>query len=204
MWPRHKSFIRFRISKYFFPILWVVFTSLMVSFAMPSSRGSSQPRDQTCISYVSCISRWVLYHWCHLGSPRWCPLTHKMFFISQSPICIFLLRLVLLVSSEKLLPKPWSWIYSPRVCSSRVRVFSLTFRSLICLAYTLCMMLGVGGLPVMLLGVHVHLSQHCLWKRLLSLHGLPWNPARYMAINGRVYFWTLHFIPRILSLCFTF
>ena len=29
---------------------------------MPSSRGSSQPRDQTQISYVSCISRWVLYH----------------------------------------------------------------------------------------------------------------------------------------------
>ena len=26
-----------------------------------SSRGSSQPRDQTRISYASCISRWVLY-----------------------------------------------------------------------------------------------------------------------------------------------
>ena len=30
--------------------------------AMPSSRGSSQPRDQTHISYVSCIGRWVLHH----------------------------------------------------------------------------------------------------------------------------------------------
>ena len=30
--------------------------------AMPSSRGPSRPRDQTCISYVSCIGRWVLYH----------------------------------------------------------------------------------------------------------------------------------------------
>ena len=28
---------------------------------MPSSRGSSQHRDQTHISYVSCIDRWVLY-----------------------------------------------------------------------------------------------------------------------------------------------
>ena len=37
--------------------------------AMPSSRGSSQPRDQTHISYVSCIGRPVLYHQCHLGSP---------------------------------------------------------------------------------------------------------------------------------------
>ena len=31
-------------------------------FAMPSSRGSSQLRDQTHVSYISCISRWVLYH----------------------------------------------------------------------------------------------------------------------------------------------
>ena len=30
---------------------------------MPSSRGSSWPRDQTCVSYVSCVGRWVLYHW---------------------------------------------------------------------------------------------------------------------------------------------
>ena len=29
---------------------------------MPSSRGSSQPRDQTCVSYISCTGRWVLYH----------------------------------------------------------------------------------------------------------------------------------------------
>ena len=29
--------------------------------AMPSSRGSSQPRDQTHVSYVSCIGRRVLY-----------------------------------------------------------------------------------------------------------------------------------------------
>jgi len=29
--------------------------------AMLSSRGSSQPRDQTHVSYVSCISRQVLY-----------------------------------------------------------------------------------------------------------------------------------------------
>ena len=27
---------------------------------MPSSRGSSLPKDQTCISYVFCIVRWFL------------------------------------------------------------------------------------------------------------------------------------------------
>ena len=30
--------------------------------AMPSSRGSSWPRDKTHVSYVSCIGRWILYH----------------------------------------------------------------------------------------------------------------------------------------------
>ena len=29
--------------------------------AMTSSRGSSRPKDWTCISYISCIDRWVLY-----------------------------------------------------------------------------------------------------------------------------------------------
>ena len=38
--------------------------------ALPSSRGSSQARDRTCISFVTCIGSWVLYHWCHLGSPQ--------------------------------------------------------------------------------------------------------------------------------------
>ena len=37
---------------------------------MPSSRGSSQPRDRTHISYVSCIGRHFLYLQCHLGSPE--------------------------------------------------------------------------------------------------------------------------------------
>ena len=30
--------------------------------AMPSSRGSSQPRDRTWISYILCIGKQVLYH----------------------------------------------------------------------------------------------------------------------------------------------
>jgi len=29
---------------------------------MLTSRGSSQPRDQTHVSYISCIDRWVLHH----------------------------------------------------------------------------------------------------------------------------------------------
>ena len=37
--------------------------------AISSSRGSSRPRDQTRVSYVSCIGRQTLYHQHHLGSP---------------------------------------------------------------------------------------------------------------------------------------
>ena len=31
--------------------------------ATSSSRGSSRPSDQTRVSCVSCIGRWILYHW---------------------------------------------------------------------------------------------------------------------------------------------
>ena len=31
--------------------------------AMPSSRGSSEPRSWICVSYISCIGRQILYHW---------------------------------------------------------------------------------------------------------------------------------------------
>ena len=36
--------------------------------AISFSRGSSQPRDGTCNSYVSCIGRQILYHSRHLGT----------------------------------------------------------------------------------------------------------------------------------------
>ena len=47
--------------------------------ALPSSRGSSQDRGRTHISYVSCIDRRVLYNWCYLGSPRF------LIYLSLSP-----------------------------------------------------------------------------------------------------------------------
>ena len=31
--------------------------------AISFSKGSSWPRDQTCVSYISCISKKILYHW---------------------------------------------------------------------------------------------------------------------------------------------
>ena len=60
-----------------FVTLWTIACQVLLSMArklewvaMPSSRGSSQPRDQTCVPYVFCIGRRVLYHQHHLGSPE--------------------------------------------------------------------------------------------------------------------------------------
>ena len=36
--------------------------TILERIAMPSSRGCSQPRDQTRVSYISYIGRQVLYH----------------------------------------------------------------------------------------------------------------------------------------------
>ena len=37
--------------------------------AISSSRGSSRPRNRTCVSYISCTGRRTLYHKRHLGRP---------------------------------------------------------------------------------------------------------------------------------------
>ena len=72
--------------------------------AMRSSRGSSWPRDQTHFSYVSCTGRWVLYHWCHLGSPLLNILMVKCFLINFLGDCILnsvsLIQLFLLVKNK--------------------------------------------------------------------------------------------------------
>ena len=37
-------------------------TRILAWVAVPSSRGSSRPKDRTQVSYVSCIGKQVLYH----------------------------------------------------------------------------------------------------------------------------------------------
>ena len=41
---------------------WILQARIPEWVAMPSSRGSSQPRDQTQVSYISCVGRQILYH----------------------------------------------------------------------------------------------------------------------------------------------
>ena len=44
-----------------FSVHGILQTRILEWVAMPSSRGSSPPRDQTRVSYVSCIGGQVLY-----------------------------------------------------------------------------------------------------------------------------------------------
>ena len=43
--------------------------SILAWVAISSSKGSSWIRNWTCISYISCTGGYILYQWCHLGSP---------------------------------------------------------------------------------------------------------------------------------------
>ena len=73
--------------------------------AMSSSRGSSQPRDWTRVSYISCIGRWVLYLYCHLEA-------QALFSSVQS------------LSGIRLFATPWSQHIRPRCPSPAPRVYS--------------------------------------------------------------------------------
>ena len=53
--------------------------------AMSYSRGSSQPRNWICVSYVSCTHKWVLYHYHHLGS-----LNYMLIYFCCSCLCNFI------------------------------------------------------------------------------------------------------------------
>ena len=41
----------------------IFLTRILEWVAMPSSRGFSWSRDRTCVSFISCLGRWILYHW---------------------------------------------------------------------------------------------------------------------------------------------
>ena len=54
--------------------------------AVPSSRGSSRPRDQTCVSYVSCIGRQVLLPLAPPGKRSHLPSVNPYFKCSEQII----------------------------------------------------------------------------------------------------------------------
>ena len=68
-----------------FSVHGILQANLLEWVAMPSSTGSSQPRDGTWVSYTSCIGNQILYHFSTIQTldSHWLP---SLFF---SLICIF-------------------------------------------------------------------------------------------------------------------
>ena len=62
--------------------------------AIFSSKKSSRWRDRTCISYVSCIGRWILYHWSTREDllNRWFQAIHVTYTIITPQVHISLLK----------------------------------------------------------------------------------------------------------------
>ena len=50
--------------------LWLCVGCVCAWRTISYSRGSSPPRDKSCVSCISCIGRQILYHQHHLGSPQ--------------------------------------------------------------------------------------------------------------------------------------
>ena len=64
------------------------------------SKWSSQPRDRTHVSYVSCIGRWILYHWVTWKIIYQCMQSHFS--------CVWLCMTLWTVACQALLSKRFS------------------------------------------------------------------------------------------------
>ena len=116
--------------------------------AMPSSRGSS--RDWPCVSYVSCIGRWVLYQWATRGAshPTWdstfcagrCYLSH-MDALLILPVCWHLDQATFLGGTLPLfewVPKPHDGPSSPAL-PTWMSIFPIVWSLIpepVCYSYT--------------------------------------------------------------------
>ena len=54
--------------------------------AVSHSRGSSQPRDKTYVSCISCIGRWILHHWATRKTQHVFPSSLKLLLLSWQRI----------------------------------------------------------------------------------------------------------------------
>ena len=57
--------------------------------AMPSSRGSSGPRDRTHVSWVSCTAKWILYHWVTWETLSFLGWTNTGLQLQKPKLCVF-------------------------------------------------------------------------------------------------------------------
>ena len=111
----------------------VIFQERIVEWiAISFSRGSSQPRDQTCISWVSCIGTWILYH-CTIweSSP-----TASFYPIFLFPLSICSVGALRPIQWTRHLPASGSWLgcfLCPEILSTKMSTwFTLISPSGLC------------------------------------------------------------------------
>ena len=91
--------------------------------AVPFSRGSSQPRDQT---HISCIGRWVLYHWA-TWEAQWMLdiiMYHIHWFLS-----LWWLLCMEMTACVWRSEVPKGWVTCPRLHSCCIRLLGLPWQN---------------------------------------------------------------------------
>ena len=58
-------------------------TRILEGVAISFCGGSSQPRDESHVSWVSCFGRWILYHWSTLEALKTCCKTILNYFTTE-------------------------------------------------------------------------------------------------------------------------
>ena len=65
-------------------VLGILQARILEWATMPSSRGSSWPRNRTCVPCITCTGRWIHYHYCH-DKPRQCIKKQRHHFAHSGP-----------------------------------------------------------------------------------------------------------------------
>ena len=68
---------------------WILQANILELIASSSSRGSSWPSDQTCVSCVSCTGKRVLYHWALVKPFNFTATAYKHFSLRYGSSWIF-------------------------------------------------------------------------------------------------------------------
>ena len=65
----------------------IFWTRILERVAIFCSRGSSSPRDRTQVSCISCIGRWILYHWKTTLMGTYILSWYSAFPVEERPLC---------------------------------------------------------------------------------------------------------------------
>ena len=114
-----------------FSVHGILQARILERVAMPSSSwGSSPPRDWTCVSYVSCTGRWVLYHQYHQGCTNGkepaCPLSVCIYTSSYVHPYGAIFQQVFQIKKKKV-DKFYRHVLRATVCQTHIQIFTFYY-----------------------------------------------------------------------------